>query len=27
MVKFFKTDVANKRLVALTDWRKPKEMK
>jgi len=27
MVKFFKADVANKRLVAITDWRKPKEMK
>jgi branched-chain amino acid transport system substrate-binding protein len=27
MVKFFKTDVANKRLVAISDWRKPKEMK
>jgi branched-chain amino acid transport system substrate-binding protein len=27
MVKFFKTDVANKRLVAITDWRKPKVMK
>jgi branched-chain amino acid transport system substrate-binding protein len=27
MVKFFKADVANKRLVAISDWRKPKEMK
>jgi branched-chain amino acid transport system substrate-binding protein len=27
MVKLFKTDVPNKRLVALTDWRKPKAMK
>jgi branched-chain amino acid transport system substrate-binding protein len=27
MVKFFKTDVANKRLIAISDWRKPKEMK
>jgi branched-chain amino acid transport system substrate-binding protein len=27
MVKFFKTDVPNKRLVAITDWRRPKEMK
>jgi branched-chain amino acid transport system substrate-binding protein len=27
MVKFFKTDVANKRLVAISDWRKPREMK
>lgn len=25
MVKFFKADVPNKRLVAVTDWRKPKE--
>jgi hypothetical protein len=27
MVKFFKADVANKRLVSISDWRKPKEMK
>lgn len=27
MVKFFKADVANKRLVSITDWRSPKEMK
>jgi len=27
MVKFFRTDVANKRLVAISDWRKPMEMK
>jgi len=27
MVKFFKADVANKRLVAISDWRKPKVMK
>jgi branched-chain amino acid transport system substrate-binding protein len=27
MVKFFKVDVANKRLVAISDWRKPREMK
>jgi branched-chain amino acid transport system substrate-binding protein len=27
MVKLFKADVANKRLVAISDWRKPKEMK
>ncbi len=27
MVKLFKADVANKRLVAITDWRKPKAMK
>jgi branched-chain amino acid transport system substrate-binding protein len=27
MVKFFKTDVPNKRLVAITDWRRPNEMK
>lgn len=27
MVKFFKADVVNKRLVAISDWRKPKEMK
>lgn len=26
MVKFFKADVANKRLVPITDWRKPKKM-
>jgi branched-chain amino acid transport system substrate-binding protein len=27
MVKFFKADLANKRLVAITDWRKPKKLK
>ena len=27
MVKLFKADVPNKRLVSLTDWRKPREMK
>jgi branched-chain amino acid transport system substrate-binding protein len=27
MVKFFKADVAHKRLVAITDWRKPRVMK
>ena len=27
MVKFFKSDVPNKRLVTVTGWRKPKEMK
>jgi branched-chain amino acid transport system substrate-binding protein len=27
MVKFFKADVVNKRLVTMTDWRKPKAMK
>jgi len=27
MVKFFKADVENKRLVPLTDWRKPRAMK
>ncbi len=27
MVKFFKADVPNKRLIAITDWRKPKDLK
>jgi len=27
MVKFFKADVPNKRLVSISDWRKPKELK
>ena len=27
MVKFFKADVENKRLVPITDWRKPRAMK
>jgi len=27
MVKFFKADVPNKRLVTVTGWRKPKKMK
>ncbi len=26
MVKFFKADVANKHLVPITDWRRPKKM-
>ena len=26
MVKFFKADVPNKRLITITDWRKPKDM-
>jgi hypothetical protein len=26
MVKFFKADVENKRLVPISDWRKPKKM-
>lgn len=27
MVRFFKADVANKRLISISDWRKPREMK